>query len=194
MIPENIMLSVTKLADYPNEVGGGFQIDNKNRVVGFNTFLSSKNKSIVFEEEYDIEFHVHPFKDGNKVDMIYSRMPSGPDVASVFTTRKEELVFTKGYKFKIGIRDYDLFLRKLRFIQDVTKTGTNEGRRGKYELCRVYSVYFSKILKKICAAYKKERNAVVRARKISSAWKKELFNYGIEVVRFNSNRGVINVY
>lgn len=175
--------SIRELCESQTEMGGGILLDKKkSKIVELDIFPSDRRSSITFgTKRYDIEFHTHPIGSGSENDLLLVRMPSFADVASTFTTGKEEIVFTKGYIFTISIYDKNLFEATKRYIRKTLGSGRFDTI---YDRNRAY---FQKVFENV-------RKKSHDLKHISMLWKRTLKKSGVEIKKVNIRDAEFNVY
>ena len=111
---------------------------------------------------------------------VINRIPSYADVASVMATYTEEIVFTKGYNFKIGIYDRNMVRRaKYRITRHANKKGWKETDPF-FKIERFLKGRKRKIEREV---KKKKLGALESSRMFRRAWLEEIERYGVRVTR-----------
>jgi len=193
-IPVVYINAIKQLLNDDKEVGGGITLDPSNkRLIKLEIFPSSNKNSIEFKKVYDIEFHTHPSKPNNKIDILVSKIPSPGDIASTFVSKREEFVITRGYIFKIKIQDKDLFLRKRKEIRDIAEKDFPTI----YDLYRDFLSNVFERIRKIARKNVKDaekKGEIEIINEVLRLWKDFLLSYGIYIGKLEKDDVLFNVY
>lgn len=181
-IPMEALDTLKPLYKRKTESGGGMNFDEKGRLKDVHYFFSDSNKKITFKETSDIEFHAHPVLGRGKRLLIAARRASASDIASTFTSGKEEIIFSKGYYFAVRIQNRELFEQTKRMIAK------------RYKGQKFESIFFR------YRAFFTEQEDIIKSKyaddikQLNDAWNKEIQKYGIEVTRLDPTKVEMNIH